>query len=193
LMIAARRGIELRSIVFPRNQHNPAYDDILIEKGLTAYRGNPRSYGWRFTDGKESRSVTRRAVRLLDSYLSVDGPGTTSWNEVLQPNGLANVRASYPLRPYHPHLRSLDSLRLRRIGDSIRHAAREREILHLWWHPHNFGTHLEENMQFLRQVLDLFDHCQGKHGMVSRTMAEVHEMVRDVAGNRGPRAASTSP
>lgn len=178
LMIAARRGIKLRSIVFPRNQHNPAYDDILLEKGLTAYRGNPRSYAWRFADGKESRSATRRAARLLDAYLSLDGPGTTPWDEILQPNGLANVRASYPLRPYRRGLKALDSLRLRRIGQSIRHAAREREIFHLWWHPHNFGTHLEQNLMFLREVLAQAEQCRRKHGMVSRTMAEVDEMAR---------------
>jgi peptidoglycan/xylan/chitin deacetylase (PgdA/CDA1 family) len=193
LMIAARRGVELRSIVFPRNQHNPAYDDILLEKGLKAYRGNPRSYGWRFADGEESRSVTRRGMRLLDTYLGVDGPGTTHWNEVLQPSGLANVRASYPLRPYRPQLRSLDPLRLQRIANSIRHAAREREVFHLWWHPHNFGTHLEQNLQFLRQIFDQLDYCRRTHEMVSRTMAEVHEMAREGAGTRGPGASFISP
>jgi peptidoglycan/xylan/chitin deacetylase (PgdA/CDA1 family) len=193
LAIAARRGIEMRSIVFPRNQHNPAYDGILLEKGLTAYRGNPPSYAWRFADGEESRSVTKRGVRLLDTYLSVDGPGTTHWNEVLQPSGLANVRASYPLRPYHPRWRSLDSLRLKRIRDSIRHAAREGEIFHLWWHPHNFGTHIEQNLVFLRQVLDQLDHCRRKDGMVSLTMAEVDEMAREGAGTGGPGASFKGP
>lgn len=182
LAIAARRGIILRSIVFPRNQHNPRYDDTLLEMGITAFRGNPASYAWRFSDGAESRGVGKRAVRLLDSYVSLAGSGTTPWSCVLQPNGLSNVRASYPLRPYQPRWRALEPLRLKRIKSSMHHAARHREIFHLWWHPHNFGIHTDENLHFLRDVLIEMDRWRQEGAMVSLTMAEVTEMARRRTG-----------
>jgi peptidoglycan/xylan/chitin deacetylase (PgdA/CDA1 family) len=178
LAIASHRGIEMKSIVFPRNQHNPRYDNILIEKGIRAFRGNPTSYAWQFTDNADSRGAGKRALRLLDSYLGVTGAGTTSWSRVLQANGLSNVRASYPIRPYIPQLKSLDPVRLKRIKNSIRHAATNREILHIWWHPHNFGRYTDENLRFLRQVLEDLNHWRHKEAMISLTMAEVAEKAR---------------
>lgn len=185
--IAARRGITFRSIVFPRNQHNPRYDDTLLQMGITAFRGNPESYAWRFTDGAESRWIGKRAARLLDTYVSLAGSGTTPWSCVLQSNGLSNVRASYPLRPYQPRWRALEPLRMRRIKSSMRHAARHRKIFHLWWHPHNFGTHTEENLLVLRDVLEEMDRWRQEGAMVSLTMAEVTEMARMKAGLLQPK------
>jgi peptidoglycan/xylan/chitin deacetylase (PgdA/CDA1 family) len=181
IAIAARRGIELKSIVFPRNQHNPNYDDILMEKGITAFRGNPTSYAWRFVDNAESQGAPKRALRLLDSYLGITGAGTISWSGVLQANGLSNVRASYPIRPYAPRWRLLDSTRLMRIKKSIGHAARNKEILHLWWHPHNFGRHTDENLSFLRSIFQEFERWRRDEAMLTLTMAEVAEMA---AGRR---------
>jgi peptidoglycan/xylan/chitin deacetylase (PgdA/CDA1 family) len=176
--IAARRGLQLRSIVFPRNQHNPIYDDILLENGITAYRGNPTSFAWRFADGAKGRATARRAVRLLDTYLSLTGPGTIPWAEVLQPEGLSNVRASCFLRPFRAGWKALDTLRLERIRRSVRYAAQNREIFHLWWHPHNFGNYLEENLNFLRSILEEMERCRREYAMVSLTMNQADQLVR---------------
>lgn len=171
LRIAALHGDAPRSIVFPRNQYNPAYDPILLDAGITSYRGNQRApiYG---RDGR-----VRRAARLLDSYVNLAGAHTTPWIRVMQPSGLCNVPASIFLRPYSPRLRAAEPLRSRRIEAGITHAAREREIFHLWWHPHNFGTEMEENLAMLRRILVHFDRCRGSHGMRSMTMCEVAEAV----------------
>ena len=120
-------------------------------------------------------------MRLTDSYLRLSGPATTPWSQVLQRNGLANVRASYPLRPYAPQVRALEPLRLMRIRSSMRHAAMNQQIFHLWWHPHNFGAHTEENLSVLRQVLEDFDCLRRGEGMVSIGMAEAADAVRSGA------------
>jgi hypothetical protein len=41
LALANRRGIQLRSIVFPRNQYRPEHLAICRKLGIEAYRGNP--------------------------------------------------------------------------------------------------------------------------------------------------------
>jgi hypothetical protein len=63
--IASARGATLRSIVFPRNQHNPAYSDVLRALEIRAYRGNPTSWMWRFESGDESVTRTKRLARLV--------------------------------------------------------------------------------------------------------------------------------
>lgn len=191
--IAERRGVRLQSIVFPRNQHNPRYDDILLANGIRAYRGNPDSWTWRFANGRESRAVSKRAGRVLDAYLDLTGCGTIPWAGVLQPSGLSNVRASRLLGPYRPRARSLERLRLRRFCRCIRSAALDREIFHLWWHPHNFGSFVEDNLTFLRNVLAEFVRCRERHGMLSLTMKEVDSMVRqEAAGKAAPASQSNS-
>jgi peptidoglycan/xylan/chitin deacetylase (PgdA/CDA1 family) len=176
--IAARRGIELKSIVFPRNQHNLSYESVLLEKGITSFRGNPTSYAWRFSNDEESRGVGKRALRLLDSYLGITGSGTTPWSQVLQANGLSNVRASFPIRPYTPRLKSLDPARLSRIKKSMYRAVKNREILHIWWHPHNFGRYLDENLRFLRNVFEYFSCWRREEAMLSLTMEEAAKIAR---------------
>jgi peptidoglycan/xylan/chitin deacetylase (PgdA/CDA1 family) len=179
--IAAARGIALRSIVFPRNQHNPAYDGVLREAGITAYRGNPHSWMWRFADREESAGLARRAARLVDAYLNLTGDSSVGWHEVPRPGGLADVRASYLVRPFRPRLARLEPLRLRRMRRAVRDAARRKRILHLWWHPHNFGAHPDECLHFLRGVLEEFARCRAGFGMQSLTMAEVANLARSPA------------
>ena len=69
---------------------------------------------------------------------------------------MANVAASCFLRPYAPALERLEPLRLRRIASALDQAAKTNRIFHLWWHPHNFGAHLDENIAFLRKILERF-------------------------------------
>jgi peptidoglycan/xylan/chitin deacetylase (PgdA/CDA1 family) len=175
--IAAQHGMRFRSIVFPRNQHNPEYDDILWEVGIRAYRGNPTTLAWRFRDAEGSGRRWRRAGRFLDAYAGRSGASTIPWEEVRQSSGLCDVRASCLLRPFRPALRHLEGLRLSRIRRGLRFAARRKRIFHLWWHPHNFGIHQEENLSFLRRVLKDFSVCRDRYGMRSLTMAETHALL----------------
>jgi peptidoglycan/xylan/chitin deacetylase (PgdA/CDA1 family) len=199
--IASQYGLRIRSIVFPRNQHNPAYDDILRENGIRAYRGNPRSRVWRFANTEESTRLWTRAGRLLEAYLGRAARSTSAWQDVPQPSGLSDVRAGCLLRPYIRDMRHLERLRLERIRRSLRLAARTGRIFHLWWHPHNFGIYKDENLAFLRAVLVEFAACRDRDGMRSLSMAEVDGCVRRDAKRHyactsdsgpPPRAAATS-
>lgn len=174
LAIANRWRIKLRSMVFPRNQYNPRYDGIMRQAGIICYRGAQTGWMHSVSDGAQAPAGMRLA-RLADAYLPIAGAGTAPWEELHQPSGLFDVRASRFLRPYSPRLQGLERLRLRRISSGLRRAATAGEIFHLWWHPHNFGVHLEENLKFLRQVLDHFAELRTTYGLESLTMAEVAE------------------
>jgi hypothetical protein len=170
LAIMATHGVEPRSIVFPRNQHNPEYGEVLREAGIICYRGNQNAWMHQAASNADN-SLTRRAARLLDLYADISGPNTTGWDELLEADGLCNLPAGFFLRPYTPSLRHLDGLRLRRIASAMRHAAAHRRIIQIWWHPHNFGTHLEQNLRLLRRLLEVFSDLRERHGMQSLTMS----------------------
>ncbi len=171
--IAASRGVRLRSIVFPCNQVNPDYADLLLAAGIATMRGNERSWLYRPDRRDRSGGALRRAGRLLDSYVGLSGSNAARWEDLADPAGLCNVPSSQFLRPWRPELRHLERQRLRRIAGAIRSAAREGRVYHLWWHPHNFGRHLAENLRFLEDVLETVAECRERFGMRSLSMEGV--------------------
>jgi peptidoglycan/xylan/chitin deacetylase (PgdA/CDA1 family) len=168
--IAAKRGVKLRSLVFPRNQRNPSYDRALRDAGIVAYRGNQLGWMHRATSGESS--PVARAARLTDCYLPLS-PRSTPWDAVRTSDGLCNVAANMFLRPWSARLRHLEPLRRERITRALTHAARRGEIFHLWWHPHNFGTRLEDNLAFLRAIFEAYSGLRSQYGMQSMTMGQV--------------------
>ena len=178
-------GIKLASIVFPRNQVHPAHLAVCREFGLRAFRGNERIW---FHRGRRECEQTRlvRASRLADSYLPIGGAHE---HEPALVDGMVDVPASRFLRPVGKSA-TLERLRLRRITSAMETAARRRKLFHLWWHPHNFGVNLEENLAFLRCILDCFRPLQERYGMRSMTMAAVaHEVIQRHEKSSGKAAS----
>lgn len=173
--IAAQKNLRLRSIVFPRNQHNPAFARHLVEAGITTFRGTERHTIHRANQAAEYNRIYRRGGRLLDTYVGLSGDNVTSWADIPQANGLYNVPASCFLRPVHSGRRSLERLRFRRITRALERAAIAGGIYHLWWHPHNFGVNQRENIEFLTQIFEHFAKYRKQYGMQSLSMAGVVE------------------
>jgi len=185
IAIARQHGIQVRSIVFPRNQHNAEYDDVLWSAGIRCFRGNTPGWMYAATLLSDGKGLFMRGGRVLNAYVPLSGLRTSRWHAVMQPNGLCNVPASLFLRPYSPHLRQLESVRVRRIAGLIRRAAVSREIVHLYWHPHSFGAHLEQNMSTLRAILRTFARYRESHGMQSLSMGGVAEIAAGFTRHSG--------
>ena len=169
---AARLGIKLASIVFPRNQVDPAHLSVCCEFGLRAFRGNERVWFHRARSRSE-QTLFARASRLADSYLPIGGPHDHAPTLV---DGMVDIPASRFLRPAGKSA-ALERLRLWRITSAMETAARRRKLFHLWWHPHNFGADLQANLNFLRAILDHFRTLQERYDMRSMTMAAVANEV----------------
>lgn len=170
-MAAARElGIDIASVVFPKNQYGAAHLALCARKGLRVFRGAPAGHLYQ-PRGREADRAWHRLGRLADAYLPLvraprDAPPARD------PSGLINVPASRFLRPHAPRLVRAEPLKLRRITAGIEAAARRGGLYHLWWHPHNFGVRLSENLAMLRAILDAYAAQRERHGMRSATMAE---------------------
>lgn len=167
--------VSLRSIVFPRNQYSDVYLALCYKKGIRAYRGNEQHWLYAPRNGNEE-SLLRRGLRLIDSYLPLSGHHihTVTPARKEQPT---NIPASRFLRPYNKNLAALDPLKWNRIKKEMTLAAKEKKIYHLWWHPHNFGNHVEKNMALLELILKHYKHLQHTYGMTSLSMGEIAEQV----------------
>jgi len=174
--IAEARGHQVESLVFPRNQVN--YLGAVRAAGFSSYRGNPQRGPW----GHPGAPVqTHRALRLVDSYANLTGNNLCSWDEILEPSGLANVRASAFLRAHANGRALLDGLKLARITRAMDEAAVTGRLFHLWWHPHNFGVQLEENLVFLGRVLDHFARLRDRGQLSSLHMSDVARLAKSRA------------
>ena len=179
--IARRRGIELRSLVFPRNQVNPGYRRILREHGFSTYRSDPTAL-------TAHPGLSARAARLADSYIDLRGHRCTSWQDVIDDEGLCDVRSSAFLR-CSSRPAWLRRLQVERICGSLRHAAQSNSIFHLWWHPHNFGASPAESLSLLQEILQQYRLLHEHHGLRSMHMADVAAAVQPDPAKRQVEAA----
>lgn len=168
-------GHQVKSIVFPRNQLNQTYLSICQKHGIESYRGNEKNWIYKASKFHEE-GIVKRLARLADCYVNLTGHNTYKLKKVAK-EPIVNLPSSRFLRPYHSKVKKFESLRLRRIKNSIKHAAQNGEVYHLWWHPHNFGKDIEENMQFLTRVLELVAELHTTHNFKSLTMGEATKLA----------------
>ena len=157
----------IKSIVFPRNEINTEYFDILIQNGFTHFRGNPTHFF--YSKGHRRFNLPIRMLRLLDSYINISGNQVSSKETH---NGLINIVGNRVLRPYSKKS-ILNFLMIRRIKNEMLSAAKNNKNYQIYWHPHNFGVNIDKNLENLSKVIDYYHVLNKKYGMVSSNISEI--------------------
>ncbi len=173
---------EIKSLVFARNQWNEEYFSVLSSFNILCYRGNEKSWIYNAPNEEEKNSPMRRALRLLDSYVNLTGHNTYALKE-LSSEYIYNIPASRFLRPTSEKLNFLETFRLNRIKKSMTYAAKNNQLYHLWWHPHNFGGDIDSNMVFLVEILEHYQKLNSEYGMQSLNMREVAILIKELERN----------
>jgi peptidoglycan/xylan/chitin deacetylase (PgdA/CDA1 family) len=173
---ATELGIELNTIIFPRNQFNDSYLTICKDASFQGYRGTEKNWMYR-PISRKNETLLRRLSRLADAYINISGMNSYNWSTLKDTSGLYNISSSRFLRPYSRKLRFFEYLRLKRIKNAMTHAAMNEEVFHLWWHPHNFGKDLKQNIAFLRSILEHQHTLQKIYGFESRTMKKCYSII----------------
>lgn len=171
IKIATARDIDIKSIVFPRNQSNPDYLSMLAKLGIQCYRGNESSWIYQSSE-HASQGNFQRALRLIDTYFNITGHHTYNLQDCLSAMPF-NFPSSRFIRPFSHKLSRLDGLRLRRIKKAMDDAAKKNRLYHIWWHPHNFGTNTTENIEFLKKIIFHYKKLQKEYNMKSMNMGEL--------------------
>lgn len=182
--IAADMGGNLRSVVLPRNQMDEQFLSVLPQAGIQVYRGNAEHWLYKNGDAVVG-GIAGRAARFADACIPLSGKRTVREEHR---SGLVNVPASLFLYPWSAGQRALSALRLHRLKRGMTAAAQTGGIFHLWWHPHNFGVHLEQNLAQLEVLLQHYRVLADTYGMQSQCMgdfavsavAAVHSMQREL-------------
>jgi peptidoglycan/xylan/chitin deacetylase (PgdA/CDA1 family) len=173
IFMAEKYGVQLKSLVFPRNQLNGDYLALCHELGITTVRSNPDNWYWKET---QQSSLLKRLFRTGDAYYGTYDKSYPLTAVSKTPGKPGQQKASRLLRPFSP-VRWLNSLKIARIKAEMTAAAKKKEVYHLWWHPHNFGEHPEENLADLREIVHHFDDLKKLYNFRSRHMAGLMEQV----------------
>jgi peptidoglycan/xylan/chitin deacetylase (PgdA/CDA1 family) len=175
-----RFGVRPQSLVFPRNQFTPSCLRACRSLGIEACRTNQNSWAYHAVP-QRGNNLIRRTLRFLDSYFRLASRTVYPVDEIGSDIPRL-IPASRFLRPYSRRLRALEPLRFRRVASELSEAALTKKVCHLWWHPHNFGVHTDENIAFLRRILDHYRELSQRYAMVSLNMGELASAVTEPAG-----------
>ncbi|MEO8933449.1 MAG: polysaccharide deacetylase family protein [Xanthomarina sp.] len=173
ISIARKKNITITSIVFPRNQVNKTYLDVCKKHGIITYRGLEKHKIYNTLDRENHKKQTTRALRFIDAYFNLTGYSTYNLNEIKTDSGLVNLPSSMFLRPYSRTMKSLEPLKISRVKNAMAYAAKNKEIFHLWWHPHNFGSHINESFSGLEAIFEHYQTLNKQHKYESITMSEL--------------------
>lgn len=184
IAIAKKMDIEIKSIVLPRNmidltfEHDWLYLETLKNLGIKSFRGNENSMIYKtFRHKFYSSWYLFRILRMIDSYMNLTGMNTYDLNRNFKRDQPLNIPSSRILRAYNKKFSFLEPMKIRRITSGMRHAAKYKEVFHLWWHPHNFGKNINENFQNLEAVFKEYSILNEKYGFQSETMSSLTNKI----------------
>ncbi|GGD30204.1 polysaccharide deacetylase family protein [Flavobacterium orientale] len=167
LKMTKKLEVAIQSIVFPRNQFNQNYVNACVSRGIVNLRSNPDSWFWQ---DKKAVTMQAKVMRTLDTVIPFTKT-SYSWNKI--------IRTSHTEQPSSRFLKPLNAIsfindvRLKRIFNEMVWAAKNGEVYHLWWHPHNFGTSPNESLKQLELILEHFRYLRENFNMQSCTMGDL--------------------
>ncbi len=57
------------------------------------------------------------------------------------------------------------------------YAAKNNQVYHLWWHPHNFGNDLENNFKSLEKIIKHYSFLNKMYGFESKNMNNLNNYI----------------
>ena len=168
--IALQNNIEIKSLVFPRNQFNKEYLPLCNKLGITSIRSNPDVWYW---SPVAKSTFFRKLSRTLDAYLKINPQKKVYLKEINAQASPIQLPASRLYKPWIPRFSIINKLKLNRILNEMTSAAKFGSCYHLWWHPHNFGNHPLECLEELNKIVNHYIILNKQYGFQSLTMNEI--------------------
>ena len=140
--VACAAGIEMRSLIFPRNK--VGHLGLAKQFGFTCFRG-PEPHWYR----SQPRAV-RRAGHLLEIFAARTPPSVVPEYDR---EGLWNIPGSMLYTPSFGSRRFVPVwLRVARAKKGLAEAVRRKRIFHLWFHPTDLACRMEAMLDGLDSI-----------------------------------------
>ncbi|MPN63975.1 hypothetical protein SDC9_211744 [bioreactor metagenome] len=76
----------------------------------------------------------------------------------------------------------MEFLKTMRIKKEMTRAACDGRVYHLWCHPHNFGSNVEQSLSGFEEILKHFEYLHRKYAFLSLSMEECAELPDKLGG-----------
>lgn len=170
-ILEQKLNVKATSYIDPRFQHNASYDKYLTAHGFKTYRGIREDK----LKQKKIPDFLKRWIKFLDRYVNILGHRTYS---IKDNQKLLNMKESFYFRGYKKHHFMFEWLKIKRIKKAMLYAAKHHEIIHIWWHPHDFGLQVFSNINQLHNLLMYFTKLKKRYDMKSYHMDELCMRVK---------------
>jgi peptidoglycan/xylan/chitin deacetylase (PgdA/CDA1 family) len=173
-LIAAKKiaknkfDIDIKSIVFPRNQYNDSFIETCINNGVINMRTNPSSWYMKPINSNQER-LYHKILRTLDAYIPLQN---TTFQSPISISTVKVFPSSRFLRPVFQE-DYLYKLQIKRVLKEMSFAAKNKSNYHLWWHPHNFGNNKELSLEMLKKIINHFLYLKQEYNFISANMGEL--------------------
>ena len=173
LRVARRRGIDAKSIVFPRDK--VGHLRLFEKHGFACYRSEehlPLIIRNKYFVGK--------ILKTLDHILGISTPPVHDLSAFVDGN-LVNLIATQHIFGFNRKVdlfldaRNLSLLRIRRIVKAVKKAAAQKKVVHIWAHPWEFRT--EKDFEKLRYIFDNVAQEVQAGNMKTVSMGEMAQIV----------------
>ena len=187
-----RWDVTPRSFVWPKHQQRRDWLGDLADAGFVAHRGPAPHLLYKPRPGRAG-GMHVRAGRLADALLPISGDGAHAWPPPGGTQRPLDVPESHFLRPLpKPLAVTAHGLQTGRLQRAMTHAAQAGRLLHLWWHPHNFGGDPAGHLRHLDSLLQHFQALHQEWDFPSRTMLEAANDVGIVGAADRARASAVA-
>jgi len=174
LRVSKRKRIVPQTVIFPRNI--VGHLSIFKEAGFICYRceeDHPKSLRFRYLG---------KLLKSIDHILSITTPPVYELNGV-DSSGMVKICSSQHFFGFNRRLElildslNLHNLRINRMINSVKKAADEKKIVHIWAHPWEFQT--KKDIKKLRYLLSYVSDEMRRGRIKSIGMAELARKVTE--------------
>lgn len=167
--VAKQKGVDLLSMVFPRN--SVGHLDVLWEQGFLSYRSMERS--WYHERGISGR--LNRLCHFIDRFLALSPPvydELDCYQCAVGSRWLVDLPASMFYVPVAgPWSLVSISSRVNQARKGLAEAVKKKALFHLWFHPVNLTTS-PLLLEGLEEIFSMVSNQIGKGDLTSMTMAQ---------------------
>lgn len=163
-------NIDVKSFIFPRNQFNDEYLQVLKDHNVIAVRGNQNNFVY------NRDKMISRVFRMIDTYIPICGSKSYYKRDCYR-DGMVDLRASVFFRKPNKRLGWLEPLKMWNIRLLMKNAAKKGKIMHIWWHPHNMGEDPNKFLEQIQSLLQYYKELNAIYGMESKNMGELAEEI----------------
>lgn len=175
-LFKAKVSVDVKSIVFPRNQIDKKCLKVCSKNGILAYRGNQLNRYWKNT-AYTNEKLSKKIGRTIDAYFKITPDNLIDWESLKVKNeDLINIPASRFFKPAK-FTSFIEKLKINRIKKQMLASAKQNKIYHLWWHPHNFTIKTEQNFNQLENLLIYYTQLKKEYNYQSLNMAEIAQKI----------------